>query len=41
MNLKCEPGEAEILRDIFPGIVPGYHMNKIVYNNLPTLNMYL
>lgn len=28
MNLKCDPDEAVILRDIFPSIIPGYHMNK-------------
>lgn len=28
MNLKCDPDEAIILRDIFPSITPGYHMNK-------------
>ena len=29
MNLKCEPDEAQMLRDIFPSIIPGYHMNKV------------
>jgi predicted DNA-binding protein (MmcQ/YjbR family) len=28
MNLKCEPNEASMLRDIFPSIIPAYHMNK-------------
>jgi len=28
MNLKCDPDEAVILRDIFPSIIPAYHMNK-------------
>ena len=26
LNLKCDPDEAQILRDIFPAITPGYHM---------------
>ena len=28
MNLKCDPHEAMILRDIFTSVRPGYHMNK-------------
>lgn len=28
LNLKCDPDEAAALRDIFPAIKPGYHMNK-------------
>jgi len=28
MNLKCDPDEAVMLRDIFPAVIPGYHMNK-------------
>jgi predicted DNA-binding protein (MmcQ/YjbR family) len=39
LNLKCEPDEAIMLRDIFPAIIPGYHMNKKVYINIPTLKM--
>lgn len=34
MNLKCDPHEALILRDIFPAIKPGYHMNKQHWNTL-------
>lgn len=34
MNLKCEPNEAVMLRDIFPAIIPGYHMNKVHWNTL-------
>lgn len=34
LNLKCEPAEAQILRDIFPSIIPGYHMNKANWNTL-------
>lgn len=28
LNLKCDPDESLMLRDIFPSIKPGYHMNK-------------
>ena len=28
INLKCNPDEALALRDIFPAITPGYHMDK-------------
>jgi predicted DNA-binding protein (MmcQ/YjbR family) len=34
MNLKCDPHEALILRDIFPAVTPGYHMNKRHWNTL-------
>ncbi len=34
MNLKCDPGEAEMLRDIFPSIIAGYHMNKAQWNTI-------
>ena len=34
MNLKCDPDEAAILRDIFPGVIPGYHMNKALWNTI-------
>ena len=34
MNLKCEPAEAVMLRDIFPSIIPGYHMSKTHWNTL-------
>ena len=34
LNLKCEPHEALILRDIFPAIQPGYHMNKKHWNTV-------
>ena len=34
MNLKCEPHEALILRDIFPSIIPGYHMSKTHWNTI-------
>ena len=34
MNLKCDPAEAFMLRDIFPGVIPGYHMNKVHWNTI-------
>lgn len=34
INLKCDPDEALALRDIFPGITPGYHMNKRHWNTV-------
>jgi len=34
MNLKCEPEKAEVLRELFPAIIPGYHMNKRHWNTI-------
>ena len=34
MNLKCDPNEALILRDIFSSVLPGYHMNKRHWNTV-------
>lgn len=34
LNLKCDPEEAIMLRDIFPSIIPGYHMNKRHWNTV-------
>lgn len=34
INLKCDPDEAQALRDIFPGVLPGYHMNKKHWNTV-------
>lgn len=34
MNLKCDPNEALILRDIFTAVLPGYHMNKRHWNTI-------
>jgi len=34
MNLKCDPDEAAMLRDIFPAVIPGYHMNKAQWNTI-------
>jgi predicted DNA-binding protein (MmcQ/YjbR family) len=34
VNLKCDPQEALILRDIFEAVRPGYHMNKQHWNTV-------
>ncbi|NMM40824.1 MmcQ/YjbR family DNA-binding protein [Pseudoalteromonas arctica] len=34
MNLKCDPDEAQSLRDIFSSVIPGYHMNKRLWNTV-------
>lgn len=34
LNLKCDPQEALMLRDTYPSIIPGYHMNKKHWNTL-------
>ena len=34
MNLKCDPQEAVILREIFATVIPGYHMNKTHWNTI-------
>ena len=34
MNLKCDPHEALILRDLFDAVKPGYHMNKRHWNTV-------
>ena len=33
-NLKCDPHEAVMLRDIFESVLPGYHMNKRHWNTV-------
>ncbi len=34
MNLKCEPYLAMILREKYPAVSPGYHMNKAHWNTV-------
>jgi predicted DNA-binding protein (MmcQ/YjbR family) len=34
LNLKCDPAKAEILRELYPAILPGYHMNKRHWNSV-------
>lgn len=33
-NLKCDPEQAEVLRMLFEGVKPGYHMNKRHWNTV-------
>ena len=33
-NLKCDPMEAEFLRQVFADVIPGYHMNKVHWNTV-------
>ena len=34
INLKCDPEEAVMLRDVFAAVIPGYHMNKTQWNTV-------
>ena len=34
INLKCDPDDALMLRDIYPSVQPGYHMNKRHWNTV-------
>jgi len=34
LNLKCVPEQAEVLRELYPSILPGYHMNKRHWNTV-------
>ena len=34
VNLKCQPDKAIQLRDRYPDIIPGYHMNKKHWNTV-------
>ena len=34
MNLKCDPIHAEILRETYESVIPGYHMNKKHWNTV-------
>ncbi|MDV9190600.1 MmcQ/YjbR family DNA-binding protein [Streptomyces sp. SR27] len=34
VNLKCDPDDAVRLREEYPAIVPGYHMNKRHWNTV-------
>lgn len=33
-NVKCDPEKALELREIFPCVLPGYHMNKKHWNTI-------
>jgi len=34
INLKCEPEKAVSLREMYPSVKPGYHMNKNHWNTV-------
>nr|WP_067293775.1 MmcQ/YjbR family DNA-binding protein [Marinobacterium profundum] len=34
LNLKCDPVQAQMLRDVFEAVQPGYHMNKRHWNTV-------
>lgn len=34
INLKCDPVKAAMLRDLYPEVEPGYHMNKRHWNTI-------
>jgi len=34
VNLKCDPFEADFLRQNFRDVMPGYHMNKMHWNTV-------
>jgi predicted DNA-binding protein (MmcQ/YjbR family) len=37
INLKCDPERAVELREQFPGITSGYHMNKKTWNSVSVI----
>jgi len=34
VNLKCDPFEADFLRQVFEDVTPGWHMNKVHWNTV-------
>ncbi len=34
INLKCNPEKAIELREQYPSVIPGYHMNKVHWNTI-------
>lgn len=34
LNLKCDPFHAELLRDTYQAVTPGYHMSKRHWNTI-------
>jgi len=34
VNLKCDPAEADFLRQVFEDVTPGFHMNKVHWNTV-------
>jgi predicted DNA-binding protein (MmcQ/YjbR family) len=35
LNLKCDPLKVEVLREYYPAVLPGYHMEKFIFNLTP------
>lgn len=33
-NIKCHPDKAAVLREKYPSVIPGYHMNKKHWNTV-------
>ena len=36
VNLKCDPDEADFLRQAYEDVLPAYHMNKVHWNTVLT-----
>lgn len=34
INIKCDPDKAVFLREKYPSVIPGYHMNKQHWNTV-------
>lgn len=34
INVKCEPNMAHIFRQMYPSVIPAYHMNKTHWNSV-------
>ncbi|HSV88819.1 MAG TPA: MmcQ/YjbR family DNA-binding protein [Bacteroidales bacterium] len=34
INLKCDPDKALQLRELYPAVLPGFHMNKTHWNTI-------
>lgn len=34
ISLKCDPSQALFLRDLYPAVKPGYHLNKQHWNTI-------
>lgn len=34
LSLKCDPAHAQFLRDEYPAVQPGYHLNKAHWNTI-------
>ncbi|MDR1681002.1 MAG: MmcQ/YjbR family DNA-binding protein [Prevotellaceae bacterium] len=37
-NVKCDPARAIELREQYPFVIPGYHMNKMMWNTIETID---